>query len=178
MSREKDSKVIWLEEGLKVLATKGPGALSIDNLCLVTGKTKGSFYHHFGNREQYIRELLEHHETNTMDEIIEIANKGENVAKKIRSLTKLTFQISGDLELSIRAWALYDPMVRNYQDHLDLRRLDYLKQLHVDSGLSAEKAQMRASRDYSLFIGFQQLRHHYKDNELKKIVKHAFSDLS
>lgn len=163
---------------MKVLSTKGPGALSIDNLCLIMGKTKGSFYHHFGNRESYIGELLEYHEKNTMDEIMEIANQAEDAPKKIKSLTKMTFQISGDLELSIRAWALYEPMVRNYQDRLDLRRLDYLKQLHMESGLSAERAQMRANRDYSLFIGFQQLKHHHNGDEFKKIVKYAFSNMT
>ncbi|HVN70419.1 MAG TPA: TetR/AcrR family transcriptional regulator, partial [Desulfomonilia bacterium] len=54
MPRNKDVKTVWLEQGLKILATKGPGALSIEGLTKVTGKTKGSFYHHFGSREKYI----------------------------------------------------------------------------------------------------------------------------
>jgi AcrR family transcriptional regulator len=177
LSRKKDSKSVWLEEGLKVLATKGPGALSIDCLCFVTGKTKGSFYHHFGSREQYIEALLEYHEKNTMDEIMAVTNTGANPLERLKRLTKLTFQISGDLELAIRAWALYNPQVKAYQDRLDRRRVDYLKDLHMASGLSSERAKMKAHRDYSLFIGLQQLRHHHEEIDFLKILKKVFSDL-
>ena len=176
-SREKDSKTVWLDEGLKVLSTKGPAALSIDGLCLVTGKTKGSFYHHFGNREQYIAALLDYHEKNTMDEIIAVTDEGSDPAARLKKLTKLTFQISGDLELAIRAWALYDPKVKAYQDRLDRRRLDHLKELHMASGLSPDKAEMKSHRDYSLFIGLQQLRHHHSEIDFRKILKKVFSDL-
>jgi AcrR family transcriptional regulator len=177
MSRKKDLKTVWLDEGLKVLATKGPGALSIDCLCLVTTKTKGSFYHHFGSREQYIQDLLEHHEKNTMDEIMAVTNEGSNPPERIKRLMKLAFQISGDVELAIRAWALYDPKVKAYQDRLDRRRLDYLKELHMASGLSPDKAEMKSHRDYSLFIGLQQLRHHHNELDFRKILKKVFSDL-
>ena len=177
MSSKKDSKSVWLEEGSKVLATKGPGALSIDCLCLITGKTKGSFYHHFGNREQYVEALLNYHEKNTMDEIMAVTDKGADPAERLKKLTKLTFQISGDLELAIRAWSLYDPQAKAYQDRLDRRRLDYLKKLHAASGLSPEMAIMKAYRDYSLFIGLQQLRHHHKEIDFRRILKKVFSDL-
>jgi len=176
MSRERDTKTIWLEEGLKILATKGPGALSIERLTLAAGKTKGSFYHHFSGREQYIGALLEYHEKNSIDEIIEVTSEGADSRARLKKLTSLTFQLSGDLELAIRAWALYDPMVRTFQDRLDRRRLEYLKKLHLDSGMASEKAQTLSHRDYSLFIGLQQLRRHHNENEFRRILRKVFSD--
>jgi len=175
MPREKDSKTIWLEEGLKILTTKGPAALSIESLTFATGKTKGSFYHHFSNREQYIDALLEYHEKNSTDEIIEVISQGADSHTRIKKLTKLTFQTSGDLELAIRAWALYDPKVRAFQDHLDRRRLEYLKTLHIESGMAADKAKILVYRNYSLFIGLQQLKRYHNKNEFRRILRNVFA---
>jgi AcrR family transcriptional regulator len=177
MSSKTDAKTIWLEEGLKTLATKGPGALSIEKLARATGKTKGSFYHHFNSREQYIEALLKYHENNTMDRIIEITSKVADSHTRREKLLKVTFQeISGDLELAIRAWALYDPMVRTFQYNLDRRRLDHIKEMHLGSGMTPDKAQLQSHRDYSLFIGLQQLRHHHNENEFRRILKKLFFD--
>ncbi len=168
ISSNKGSKTIWLEKGLNVLAQKGPGALSIDYLCHIVGKTKGSFYHHFKNREQYVEALLERNEKTTIDEIIEITSESEDPLTRFKKLWNLAFQISGDLELAIRAWALFDPKVKAYQNRLDRRRIDYLKELYLASGLSPDKAKMKSHRDYSLFIGLQQLRHFHKEIQFRK----------
>ena len=175
MSRKNDVKTPWLEEGLKILATKGPGALSIESLTAAAGKTKGSFYHHFGSREQYIEQLLQYHEKVTFDEIIEVADKGGGVRARFKRLKKLTFQISSDLELAIRAWALYDAKVKAFQDRLDRRRLEYLRQLYLGTGAEAEKARTMSYRDYSLFIGLQQLRHHQEKSKFSRMLEDIFS---
>ena len=176
MSREKNVKTIWLEEGLKILATKGPASLSIESLTNATGKTKGSFYHHFSSREQYVEQLLAYYEKRTIDEIIEIAGQENNPRAQLKKLTKLTFQISSDVELAIRAWALYDPIVKTYQDRMDRRRLEQVRDLHISSGLEAGKADVLSYRDYSLFLGLQQLRHRLNNAQLRKVLRGIYSD--
>ncbi|HOE17109.1 MAG TPA: TetR/AcrR family transcriptional regulator [Syntrophorhabdaceae bacterium] len=175
MSSEKSAKTIWLEQGLKILATQGPAALCIENLTATTGKTKGSFYHHFGSREKYIELLLEYHERTTIDEIIAFVRQENNPGAQLKRLTKLSYQISSDLELVIRAWALYDPMVRKFCDRVDKRRLEHVKNLHISSGLTADEAEVLSYRDYSLFLGLQQLRHHLNNTQLKRVLKGIYS---
>ncbi|NPU85221.1 MAG: TetR/AcrR family transcriptional regulator [Syntrophaceae bacterium] len=175
MSKERDTKTIWLEEGLKILAKEGPSSLSIDRLTLAIGKTKGSFYHHFSSRDSYIEALLEYHEKSMVDEVVERTNEAGDPHARMKKLTKLAFQISGELELAMRAWALYDPKVRTFQDRLDRRRLEYAKALYVESGMSADKAQQLSRRDYSFFIGLQQLKHHYDEKEFRSILRSVFS---
>jgi AcrR family transcriptional regulator len=175
MSRGKNAKTIWLEEGLKILATKGPASLSIECLTSATGKTKGSFYHHFSSREQYIEQLLEYYEKTTVDEINDLVGQEKDPQARLKRLTKLTFQISGDLELVIRAWALYDPMVKAFRDRMDRRRLEVVRDLHISSGLKADKADVFSYRDYSLFLGLQQLRHHLNDTQFSKVLKGIYS---
>jgi AcrR family transcriptional regulator len=174
MSSRKDTKNTWFEEGLKIIEGKGPGMLSIDTLTQQTGKTKGSFYHHFKNREQYIKNLLDYYEKISTQEVIDVISDTGDPRERLKRLTKLTFQLSSRIELAIRAWALYDPMVRRFQDRLDRRRIEYLNELHRASGMDAVKAKNRSGRDYSLFIGLQQLRHHYNDRDFLKLLKDIF----
>ena len=90
---------------------------------------------------------------------------------KFRSMMESSFEVGQSVS------PLYDPRVRAYQDRLDRRRLDYLKELHMASGLSPDKAEMKSHRDYSLFIGLQQLRHHHNETDFRNILKKVFSDL-
>jgi TetR/AcrR family transcriptional repressor of nem operon len=49
-----------LEHGLAIVSEKGLRGLSIRGLCQQTGINTGSFVYHFGNRERFVSELLEH----------------------------------------------------------------------------------------------------------------------
>ncbi len=175
MSKERDARTTWLEEGLNILAKEGPSALSIDRLTLATGKTKGSFYHHFNSRDHYIEALLEYHEKNMIDEVVEQTNEAGDHQARLKKLTKLAFQISGELELAMRAWALYDPRVKSFQDRLDRRRLEYARGLYVESGIDPDKARMLSHRDYSLFIGLQQLKQYCDESEFRSILRSVFT---
>ncbi len=50
----------WLKFALKQLVKHGPNQLTIAKLCDAKGVTKGSFYHHFNNRQQFIESLMEY----------------------------------------------------------------------------------------------------------------------
>jgi len=175
LSSKKDAKTIWLDEGLKILETKGPAMLSIDGLALRTGKTKGAFYHHFNSHENYIKSLLAHYENISTLEIYRITSGGKSPHESLKLLTSLTFQLSGGLELAVRAWALYNPVVRRFQDRLDWMRIEYMKKLHMDSGMDEDAARTRSYRDYSLYIGLMQMRHHFKNDEFHTLLKNIFT---
>ncbi|MBN1496443.1 MAG: TetR family transcriptional regulator [Spirochaetes bacterium] len=176
MSSKKDAKTSWLEEGLKILETRGPSMLSIESLARRTGKTKGSFYHHFASREKYIRSLLDYYENISTRDVLQVTSGGSTPRERLRMLTDLTFNLSGGLELAIRAWALYDPIVKRFQDRMDRRRLEYIQELHMASGMGSDRARVRSYRDYSLFIGLKQLRHYHTEAEFRRLLKELYSD--
>ncbi|SHJ85966.1 transcriptional regulator, TetR family [Desulfatibacillum alkenivorans DSM 16219] len=159
-------RYVWLDEGLKVLEQEGPGALSIENLSSRTGKTKGSFYHHFKNREVYIEALLEYY-----GEITSMQLDDGDALEHLKKLTDHVFQIPGGLELAVRAWALYDPVVREFQDRMDHMRLEHLKKVHRKNFDDETLAELKAIKDYSIYIGLQQLRGHYKGENFKELLK-------
>lgn len=170
----KGLKEIWLDEGLVVLEEEGPLCLSIDNLATRLGKTKGSFYHHFQNRDQFIDALLSYYETKTTEDIFREADLEKELEARRKKLREMSFQVSSRLELIIRAWSLYDPVVQKYQDRMDRRRLDYLTRLYLLSGTDRSAAETRAYRNFSLYIGIQQLRHLYSGENFEKFLNNLF----
>ena len=50
----------WLEFSLELLIKEGNTKLRIDNLVRSMGVTKGSFYWHFKNRDDFILSLVKH----------------------------------------------------------------------------------------------------------------------
>ena len=162
-------RYIWLDEGLKILEEEGFGALSIENLGVRTGKTKGSFYHHFKNRESYIEALL-----NYYDEITEVKIDENDTLEHLKKLTDKVFQISSRLELVIRAWALYDPHVKTFQDRMDKKRLEHLKSIYRSSDIDESRLEFMAFKNYSIYIGLQQLKHLYEGKDFKRLLKGTF----
>ncbi|WP_289030965.1 TetR/AcrR family transcriptional regulator [uncultured Algoriphagus sp.] len=51
-------KEAWIEEGYRQFALNGPKLLSINSLSEKVGISRASFYHHFGDMDVFIQELL------------------------------------------------------------------------------------------------------------------------
>ncbi len=56
-----DVKQKWLEKGYEHFALFGPEKLSINKISKEIGSSRASFYHHFGDIEVFIEELLDMH---------------------------------------------------------------------------------------------------------------------
>jgi AcrR family transcriptional regulator len=61
MSVSDRTKQIWIEKGYEHFALIGPENLSINKISKEIGSSRASFYHHFGDIEVFIEELLDMH---------------------------------------------------------------------------------------------------------------------
>ena len=61
MSVTHGNKQLWIEKGYEHFALYGPDNLSINKLSKKIGSSRASFYHHFGDIEIFIDELLDMH---------------------------------------------------------------------------------------------------------------------
>jgi len=52
----------WLDEGLRLVASLGAPALTLDRICERMALTKGAFYHHFGSVPKFRIALLDWYE--------------------------------------------------------------------------------------------------------------------
>ncbi len=147
----------WLERSLEVLAHKGPEHLKIDRLCVELGVTKGSFYHYFGNRAQYVDDLLDYWQERNTRKIIESVEQIAALPKRSLALSDITQSVDTKPEVAIRAWALYEPKVAQKLAEVDSERINYLSHLIAGQLSDASQAPLIAKLVYAHFVGVQQL---------------------
>lgn len=151
------SKSDWLEEALAILAEVGAQDLTIDRLTERLGVTKGSFYHHFGSFTGFKEALLDFFESEGTLQIIRLTENEATPQEKLQRLLDITASFPTEVDVAVRAWALQDEMVRKYQQRIDSRRIDYLRDLFFsitgDEALAFQRAQLL----YVIYIGSQQV---------------------
>ena len=136
----------WLERALEVVSGEGGAKLRIATLVEAVGVTKGSFYWHFKNRDDFVDKLIDYwHERYTLTVSSSLDRSNENAAEKLRKLMKMVFveQLTRH-DLAIRSWAIAEPKLRDRVKRTDDHRLDYLCKLFRGIGFDREASELRA----------------------------------
>ncbi|MBT6338355.1 MAG: TetR/AcrR family transcriptional regulator [Desulfobacula sp.] len=155
---KKLNKVAWFEQGFNILKTFGAADLTIENLTNKLNKTKGSFYHHFKNRDDYFEKLLgfwEKKQTFDIEEIRKQEKSFEGINSTLLKLSKKN--MDPDIEVAIRAWALRDPLARSFQERIDNQRLGFLRAMFSLMTDDPEQVEMISLIRYCFYIGSHQL---------------------
>jgi AcrR family transcriptional regulator len=162
----------WLEEGLAILEEEGAEALTIEALTGRLAITKGSFYHHFTNYQNFKEHLLIFFEEERTLRIIHLAEQALFPHQKLERVLQATLKPS-HLEVAIRAWALQDAFVRDYQQRIDQQRLTYLEEVaYAQSGDRLYATQM-AKVFYSIYVGSQHIIPPIQSTELEQLYQQA-----
>ena len=157
----------WLETGLQLLRESGEQALTLEQLCKAASRTKGSFYHHFKNHDDFIDVLLEYWQSKYTEQIIAAVDRLRDSMSQRRELDRLAANVDDRLERIIRNWSGVDERVRQTIRQVDDRRIEYLTELisKLDD-LDRQTANELAIIEYAAFLG---LRYLFPDNESKQI---------
>ena len=143
LSREK-----WLELAIEALAEKCKSKFSLDSLIKAMPVTKGSFYNHFKNREDFLLALVDYWDRHDTQSIIEaLRHLPEDLTPEER-LWELT-QAIHDLELNryellLRTISFEHPETRVAIEKVDRRRVDALRGLFAEMGYEGMECEMRA----------------------------------
>lgn len=151
------SKKQWLDGGLDLLVQAGPESVKIDKLCKHMQVTKGSFYHHFGNRDQFIAELLSHWADVNTHQIIEQSNQQADVEAKRQLMSELVDKADFQSERAIRGWACFDAQVKQSVHLVDHARIGFIQSLMSGISHHCPSDQAAAELIYGTFIGFMLL---------------------
>lgn len=144
----------WLSAGLRALAEEGPDGLRIMSIAQQLGVTKGSFYWHFRNHEEYQAALLEEWEQGHTYQIIRrVEEAGGDARSKLHNLFNITVNADTRLAQAIRTWAITNSAVRQAQERVDRDRLAYLVALLLPLGWKPEQAETLARWMYCALIG-------------------------
>lgn len=150
----KSTRQDWLQLGLDLLTAEGPGALTIERLCQGMQKTKGSFYHHFGDRDVYVEALLEHWEQAHTLQPMAVSQAGD-ARERLQMLYRTVSLLPAGPEVALRAWARSDARVAASVARVDTTRLAYLDELHAVT--QPPQGHLIAVIEYALLVGLQHL---------------------
>lgn len=149
----------WLDAGLRVLATEGPQGLRIMPIAQQLGVTKGSFYWHYRDLDDYQAALLREWEQRHTQQIIRaVEAQGGDPSAKLRNLFGLTVNADARLALAIRRWAASHAPARAAQERVDGDRVAYVAGLLGPLGWTQDEALFLARWTYGALIGYFSLQ--------------------
>jgi AcrR family transcriptional regulator len=153
------SREDWVAGAITFLSRHSVGSLRLDLLVKQMGVTKGSFYWHFGSREELLNAVLDSWQRRMTRDIEAWLNNAVGTpADLLRRLLHIGISSrpdvpGGPLELSLRDWARRDPRVDKIVMRVDAERLRILKNLYLEVGLTEENADAHALLHMSFVVG-------------------------
>ena len=143
----------WLRTALEVLARQGQAKLRVDALAGQLGVTKGSFYHHFENREDFVQSLLAYWSSAFTDKVIaEVSARERSPEERLLYVMRMIEREGLDrYDISFRSWAAQDPSVAKGVRKVDLERYRFIRSLFAEMGFEGNDLETRVE----LWLVFQ-----------------------
>jgi AcrR family transcriptional regulator len=163
----------WLKLGARLLGEEGAAALTIERLTAAAGRTRGSFYHHFADRDAFVRAMMERWRS----EVIDVWGLRYQLAGSASELRRLMreqpMELDHSFERATRRWATSEPIVREVLDAVDRARIEGLGCVLAHLRPELEDPQSAAFVQYSALVGMQWLLESLDDPRLPAIRKVA-----
>jgi AcrR family transcriptional regulator len=140
------SKQEWLESALKALREKGIAGVKVESLARYLGIARAGFYWHFKNRDDLLRQLLDHWvqeqtEIVTANPVLLTLGPTERLIESAETITKYDL---GRYDMAIRQWASTDAEVARMVRKVNRIRLDFLRDVFRELGFTGDDLEMRA----------------------------------
>ncbi|WP_031479065.1 TetR/AcrR family transcriptional regulator [Maridesulfovibrio frigidus] len=143
-----------LDAGLELLARHSIQQLTIDALCKHLNVTKGSFYHHFKGRDDYLERMLTHWvEVWTIGSMNQVDAVSKTAVERFDAIVDRANDLPHGPETSIRSWAQRDSLAQRYLEKVDAIRMNYLYDIFEDVSGDSARAYLLSRISYSLFVG-------------------------
>lgn len=167
----------WLERSLAQLA-QNKGNFNIDDLVKKLGVTKGSFYWHFKNRDDFINKLLDYWESlSTQSVFVEMEKYCDADADKrlLVLMRLLRNKAVCQHDIAIRSMVALNKQAAAKVLKVDEMRLNYVNSLFREIGFRGKDLEVRVH----VFTVFHSLREGFlgkklTDSEAELKAMHAF----
>jgi len=145
-SGQRLSREDWLENALTVLSRKGQAGLRIQGLSAALGVSRGSFYWHFKDWDDFVHALLEYwYEEYTAGAPAAVGQDGGPPDERLLRLMRLVHD--QDLtrhDLTVRSLATLDSQFSRTVNKVDRFRLDFIQSLFAEMGFTDDQLIIRA----------------------------------
>jgi AcrR family transcriptional regulator len=138
--RDARSRTDYFDAGMDLLGSGGVGAVTIARLCHALGVTKGSFYHHFRNVEDYRQQLLAHWARERERQVLLAAEAVRDPIERLEVLRDAAVKLHHEAEAAIRAWSRTDAEAWAVREKVDAARERTITEGYRDAGLPADVA--------------------------------------
>lgn len=149
----------YFAAGMDLLASGGVGAVTIARLCAELGVTKGSFYHHFRNVEDFRRQLLTHWSSERERQVLVAASAVSDPLERLEVLRRFAVSLHHEAEAAIRTWSRTDPEAWAVREKVDAARERTIAQAYRDAGFPDDEADALARSAVAILIGVQHRGH-------------------
>jgi len=123
------SRSDWLDAALIILHDDGINAVTVDALANHLCITRGSFYHHFKDRNDLAEELLNYWKlkwtVEIRDDVSALGLDGRQSLTALGNLIK--HRQAAGYDTAVRAWAIHDEQAREIVGEADRIRLDFIR---------------------------------------------------
>ena len=151
---DRQSKKSWLDAALKALASGGIDKVRVESLAKNLGVTKGSFYWHFKDREQFLDDLLNFWVEQSTQTVIANPNYPTDSRARVRAVAEdIVRRDLGGMDPHIRSWTQYDKRRTKVVAMIDKKRFEFLRDLFAAAGFSTSGARLRAQSLYRYVLG-------------------------
>lgn len=153
------SREEWLARALEILAREGQSKLRIEQLVDHLGVTKGSFYWHFKDRDDFVTRLAEHWAGISTTQIVtDVEGVTGDARHRLRALMELHHKADvGKYDMAMRSWAAQDSQVARIVRRVDKQRAAFVRSLFMEMGFEGRELEVRVetfSVFQSLEMGF------------------------
>ena len=141
------SREAWIAAALEVLGAEGVDAVRVEVLARKLGITKGSFYHHFGGRDDLRAAMLGEWRERLVVEVIDRLERISDPCERFSQLLRLPYEIARsdlDLDLAVALWARKDRNAARAMKAADRIRTEFISRTLVACGVAPGEAPARA----------------------------------
>jgi len=142
--------VAWLDAAWELFIEGGINAVTIQGLSGRLHISRSSFYHNFTDREDLLREMLEHwRKVWTSDLIEDIEALRLQPAQALLALARMIrHRRASSYDVRVRAWGLEDPVAEEVVLQVDEERLSFIQGFFEQLGFESTDAECRARLFY------------------------------
>jgi AcrR family transcriptional regulator len=137
----------WVSAALEVLSTQGVDGVRVELLARRLKITKGSFYHHFKDRDDLHAAMLQHWRRRLVVDVIEELERVADPHERFRELMRVSYDVARvdrDIDLAIMLWARQDRRAAAALEDADRMRTDFIGRTLIACGVPHREAVARA----------------------------------
>jgi AcrR family transcriptional regulator len=149
----------WITAAVEILGREGVDAVRVEVLAKRLGVTKGSFYHHFTDRDELLRAVLDRWHERATSHVIDLVHQhSRRPEERLRRLLEMVIdpakrQPFGFVDVGVREWARKDRRAQSMLESVDAERLSHIRERLLALGCEPQEAETRAHLIYSYILG-------------------------